>query len=330
MDADAPVYIAGHRGLIGSAMVRKLRGAGYHNLILARRDELELTDKIAVERFFTECSPEFVVLVAGRVGGIIENKTYPADFIDTNLAIQLNMLRAAQRAGVKKLVFFASSCMYPRECPQPMAETALLSGHPEPTSMAYAISKLAGLQMCMAYNQQYGSQRFIPVIPNSAFGPNDNFNPESGHVLSALIRRFHEAKESDAPSVTLWGSGKPRREFIHADDIADATLFLLRADVSNLELPLNLGTGVDFSIRELAARIAEIVGYASRVEWDRTKPDGAPRKLLDSSRIKDFGWQPSVDFDQGLRETYQWYVENIASRQNRINHYGLKVHSLED
>jgi len=305
-------------GLVGSAIVRKLRGSGYDDLILARHDELELTDNRAVERFFTECSPEFVVLAAGRVGGIVENKTYPADFINTNLAIQLNILRAAQRMGVRKLIFFASSCMYPRECPQPMAEAALLSGHPEPTSMAYAISKLAGLQMCMAYNQQYGSQRFIPVIPNSAFGPNDNFNPESGHVLSALIRNFHEAEESGAPSVTLWGSGEPRREFIHVDDIANATLFLLQADVSNLELPLNLGTGVDFSIRELAERIAEIVGYAGNIEWDRTKPDGAPRKLLDSTRIGDFGWQPGVDFDQGLRETYRWYVENIASEQNRI------------
>ncbi len=318
MDTSASIYIAGHTGLIGSAMVRKLRSTGYDNLVLARHDELELTDNLAVERFFAEHSPEYVVLAAGRVGGIVENKIYPADFVNINLAIQLNVLRVAQRTGVKRLVLFASSCMYPRECPQPMAETALLSGHPEPTSMAYAISKLAGLQMCMAYNQQYGSQRFIPAIPNSAFGPNDNFDPESGHVLSALIRRFHAAKKTGTPSVTLWGSGEPRREFIHADDIADATLFLLREDVSNLELPLNLGTGIDFSIRELAERIAEIVSYTGTIEWDRTKPDGAPRKLLDSSRIKNFGWQPRIDFDRGLRETYQWYVENIVSKQNRI------------
>lgn len=317
MDTDASIYIAGHTGLIGSAVVRKLRDTGYDNLILAGHGELELTDHAAVERFFRKNSPAFVVLAAGRVGGIVENKTYPADFIDTNLAIQLSVLRAAHRADVKKLIFFASSCMYPRECPQPMAESALLSGHPEPTSLAYAISKLAGLQMCLAYNQQYGRRRFIPVIPNNTFGPNDDFNPQSGHVLSALIRRFHEAKESNAHKVVLWGSGEPRREFIHADDVADAVVFLLRADHANLALPLNLGTGVDFSIRELAEKIAATVGYTGAIEWDRTKPDGAPRKLLDSTRIRDFGWQPGIDFDLGLQRTYRWYVENIVSDQSR-------------
>jgi GDP-L-fucose synthase len=272
--------------------------------------ELELTDTLAVDRFFSAHSPEYVVLAAGKVGGIIENKTYPADFMNTNLAIQLNVLKAAHRTGVRKLLLFASSCMYPRECPQPMAETALLSGYPEPTSLAYAISKLAGMQMCLAYNQQYGEQRFIPLIPNSAFGPNDDFDPKSGHVLSSLIRRFHEAHETGAKSITLWGSGTPRREFIHTDDIADACVVLLEGDSTKLELPLNLGAGKDYSIRELAEAIARVIGYSGTIEWDTSKPDGAPRKLLDSSRLRAFGWRPSVDFENGLKGTYQWYLDN--------------------
>jgi GDP-L-fucose synthase len=301
---------------MGSAMVRKLRHAGYRNLILASHESLELTDPVAVEAFFARHQPDYVVLAAGRVGGIIENQSCPADFIQTNLAIQLNVLSAAQRARVKKCLFYASSCMYPRACPQPMAENRLLSGKPEPTSMAYAIAKLAGVQMCLAYNQQYGGKCFIPVIPNSAFGPHDNFAPESGHVLSALIRRFHAARQNDSPSVTLWGSGAPRREFIHVDDIADASLFLLQKDLGGLDLPVNLGTGVDYSIRELAERIAAIAGYTGVIEWDRSKPDGAPRKLLDSTRIRDFGWRPSMDFDQGLKAAFDWYVANTVNESH--------------
>jgi GDP-L-fucose synthase len=314
MRTTSKIYVAGHTGLIGSAVLRRLEHGGYHRVVTKPHCELELTDYLAVERFFHDVRPEYVVLAAGRVGGIVENQTYPADFMTANLAIQLNVLRAAHLTGVKKLIFFASSCMYPRECPQPMSETALFSGYPEPTSLAYAVSKLAGMQMCLAYNQQYGEKRFIPIIPNSAFGPNDNFDPKSGHVLPALIRRFHEAKVAGAPKVTLWGSGNPRREFIHADDIADACITLLERDTSQLQFPLNLGTGKDVSIRELASMIADVVGYKGRLEWDTSKPDGAPRKLLDSSRLLAFGWKPKVDLIAGLKSTYRWYLDTLATQ----------------
>lgn len=315
MNKTDKIFVAGHTGLIGSAILRRLQKDGFSNLLLPTHAQLDLTDAAAVDAFFAKHAPQYVVLAAGRVGGIIENKTYPADFMNANLAIQLNVLKAAHRAGVSKLLLFASSCMYPRECPQPMAETALLSGHPEPTSIAYAISKLAGMQMCLAYNQQYGEQRFIPVIPNSAFGPNDNFDPKSGHVLSSLIRRFHEARETGAKSILLWGSGTPRREFIHTDDIADACVALLAGDTAALELPLNLGTGKDFSIRELAEAIARVIGYSGSIEWDTSKPDGAPRKLLDSSRLRAFGWKPAVNFEDGLKGTYQWYLDNALNTE---------------
>ncbi|MDX9690679.1 MAG: GDP-L-fucose synthase [Alphaproteobacteria bacterium] len=306
------IYIAGHTGLIGSGMQRCLAKNGYTNIITATHKELELTDAVAVRQFILSKKPDYIVLAAGRVGGIVDNKTYPVDFITTNLAIQLNILQAAHEADVKKLVLYASSCMYPRECPQPMAESALLTGVPEPTSMAYAMSKLAGMQMCLAYNQQYGRKKFIPVIPNSAFGPNDNFNPQAGHVLSVLLRRFHEAKTTKVPSITLWGSGSPRREFVYVDDIADATLSLLTRNIDDVELPLNLGLGIDYSIKELAEKIARVTGYQGVIEWDTSKPDGAPQKLLDSSRLRAFGWTPKIDFDTGLKETYDWFLQNIA------------------
>lgn len=314
MDRSSRIYVAGHTGLIGSAVKRALGRGGFANVITSSHRDLELTDAAAVERFFDGTRPEYVVLAAGRVGGIVENQTYPADLMNTNLAIQLNVLRAAHRTGVRKLILFSSSCMYPRECRQPMPETELFSGYPEPTSLAYAVSKLAGMQMCLAYNQQYGEKRFIPVIPNSVYGPNDNFDPKSGHVLSSLMRRFHEAKETGASSVVLWGSGNPRREFIHADDVADACLALLEGDTSQLDFPLNLGSGKDFSIRELAEIIASVVGYTGKLEWDISKPDGAPRKLLDSSRMLAFGWRPNVDFTDGLKSTYQWYLDNVAAQ----------------
>ena len=315
MNKGDSIFVAGHTGLIGSAIVRNLRRLGFENLILKSHADLDLTNPRLVDQFFKNNSPKYVVLAAGRVGGIIENKSFPADFMNANLAIQLNVLRAAHLSDVRKLILFASSCMYPRECEQPMAETALLSGFPESTSLAYAISKLAGMQMCLSYNQQYGGQRFIPVIPNSAFGPNDNFDPKTGHVLSSLIRRFHEAVHADAKIVTLWGSGNPRREFIHADDIASACIALLLGDAESLTLPLNIGTGVDFSIRELAEAIAKVIGYSGEIEWDISKPDGAPQKLLDSDRIRSFGWRPTVKFEDGLKSTYHWYLENIFNAE---------------
>jgi GDP-L-fucose synthase len=307
------IFVAGHTGLIGSAVVQRLQSQGFVNLLLASHDDLELTDAAAVDSFFDVHTPKYVVLAAGRVGGIIENQTYPADFMDENIAIQINVLKAARKVGVTKLILFGSSCMYPRECPQPMAEDILLSGRPEPTSLPYAISKLVGTYMCLAYNKQYGDKRFIPVIPNSAYGPNDNFNPKSGHVLSALMSRFHEAKASGADAITLWGSGSPRREFVHADDIADACLYLLQQDVSTLEFPLNIGVGSDISIKDLAEMIATVVGYTGRLEWELTKPDGAPRKLLDSSRLQSFGWKPKVIFTEGLSSTYEWYLRNVKN-----------------
>lgn len=312
MKKDSAIYVAGHAGLIGSAVARRLERDGYRGLVTRGRNQLDLQDGGRVAKFFDEVHPDYVVLAAGRVGGIIENQTFPADFMDENIAIQLNVLRAARKAGVRKLILFGSSCMYPRECAQPMAEDALLSGKPEPTSLPYAISKLAGTYMCLAYNKQDQVTRFIPVVPNSAYGPHDNFDLRSSHVLSALMARFHQAKVSGAESVTLWGSGSPRREFIHADDIADACVHLLMQDNAAIELPLNVGVGADVSIKELAELIAGVVGYEGRLEWDLTKPDGAPRKLLDSARIQSLGWKPSIGLAAGLASTYQWYAAHQA------------------
>lgn len=315
MNKDDSIFVAGHSGLIGSAVVRCLHQAGYKNLLLRTHTELDLTDVVSVDTFFQENKPDYVFLAAGRVGGIVDNKNNPADFMNANLAIQLNVLKAAHQVDVRKLILFASSCMYPRECEQPMVEEALLTGRPEPTSLAYAISKLAGMQMCLAYNQQYGEKRFIPVIPNSVFGPNDNFDPQSGHVLSSLIHRFHVAAQSNVKLLTLWGSGNPRREFIYVDDVARACILLLSKDTELLSFPVNIGTGIDFSIRELAEKIANVVGYSGEIEWDYSKPDGAPQKLLDSGRMLSFGWRPDTSLEEGLEKTYQWYVKSLTSSE---------------
>jgi GDP-L-fucose synthase len=307
---DSRIYVAGHGGLIGSALVRMLRARGCRNVITRTRDELDLSDAASVKRFFEDQHPDYVLLAAGRVGGIVANRDRPADFLTQNLAIQSNVIGAAHRAGVQRLIFFASSCMYPRDAAQPMVESALFSGRPEETSMAYAIAKVAGTQLCLAYNQQHGGKRFVPLIPNSVYGPHDNFDPASGHVLAALVARFHAAKAKGAGSVTLWGSGKPRREFLYADDLAEACWLLLQADLSSVDLPINIGPGTDTSVRELASTIADTVGYAGRVEWDASMPDGAPRKLLDSSRMKKLGWQAQVPLAEGVRRTYDWYREH--------------------
>ena len=304
---DSRIYVAGHAGLIGSALVRMLESRGCRKVITRTRAELDLTDASAVAHFFSTERPELVLLAAGRVGGIVANRDRPAQFLAENLAIQSNVIGAAHRAGVKRLVFFASSCMYPRECAQPMAETALFTGRPEETSMAYAVAKAAGTQLCLAYNQQYGVKRFVPLIPNSVYGPHDNFDPASGHVLAALIARFHAAKAKGDASVTLWGSGNPKREFLYADDLAEACWLLLAADLSGVELPLNVGPGSDTSVRELASTIAGTVGYRGGVEWNTSMPDGASRKLLDSARMRKLGWQARVPLHEGVRKTYDWY-----------------------
>jgi GDP-L-fucose synthase len=309
------IYIAGHTGLIGSAALRRFGGDEKYTVLTATHRELELQDSRAVELFFESNSPDFVIMAAGKVGGIMENKTFPADFINANLAIQLNVLAAAHRVGVKKLLLFASSCMYPRECPQPMDENKLFSGPPEPTSMAYAVSKMAGMQLCLAYNQQFGCNKFIPLIPNSVYGPNDNFDPDKGHVLSALIRRFHHAKTTGADNVVLWGSGTPKREFIHADDLAEACALLLEADTSGLQLPINVGSGRDLNIRDLAELVAVAVGYRGEIEWDVQKPDGAPRKLLDSGRLHAKGWRARIELRDGVNQTYAWYQKNVKTAE---------------
>jgi len=307
MNKDSVIYIAGHTGLIGSACHRLLLEEGYQRIIVTTHDELELTDSEAVAGFFEKHQPEYVILAAGRVGGIVANTKHPADFLGENLAIQQNVITEAHRTGVRKLVFFGSSCMYPRECAQPMAESALLTGHPEPTSIAYATAKLAGVQMCLAINKQLGEQRFIPLIPNSVYGPNDNFDPSSGHVLSSLIRRFEEATRNGIDKVTLWGSGTPRREFVYSDDVAACCLQILEKDISGLPLPLNVGSGEDISIRDLAGEVAQMTGYKGEIEWDLSKPDGALRKLLDSGRARAIGWAPITEFNEGLKKTLKWY-----------------------
>lgn len=306
------VYVAGHNGLVGSALVRRLEDEGFSDLLLRRRAQLDLTDGKVVDRFFEEERPQYVFLAAARVGGIVANDTYPADFIRDNLRIQLNVIDAAHRYGTTKLLFLGSSCVYPKHAPQPMKEEHLLTGPLEPTNEPYAIAKIAGIKMCESYRRQYGS-RFISVMPTNLYGPNDNFDLETSHVLPALIRRFHEAKQDGLPHVTLWGTGSPRREFLHVDDLADACVHLMRTyDGNDL---VNIGWGEDLEIRQLAALVRDVVGYEGDIQWDSSRPDGTPRKLLDTSRLTDFGWQPSIRLSDGLRSTYEWYLGEAAHRR---------------
>jgi len=298
------VFVAGHRGLVGSAIVGKLREKGYENLLLRTRSELDLTDQAAVRAYFQSERPDHVVLAAAKVGGILANSTYPADFIYQNLAIEVNIIHEAWRAGVKKLLFLGSSCIYPKLASQPLKEEYLLTSSLEPTNEAYAIAKIAGLKMCEFYNRQYGA-RFISVMPTNLYGPGDNFDLETSHVLPAMVRKFHEAKERGDRSVTLWGTGRPRREFLYVEDLADACIFLME----NYESPefVNVGTGTDITIAGLAELVRHTVGFEGDVLWDDTKPDGTPRKLLDVSRMKELGWSAAIALEEGLRRTYDWY-----------------------
>jgi GDP-L-fucose synthase len=305
MNNDAAIFVAGHRGLVGSAIVRRLRAAGFENLLLRTREELDLRDAAQVGRFFAEHRPEYVFLAAARVGGILANDTYPADFLRDNLQIQLSVIDAAYRSGTKKLLFLGSSCVYPKHAPQPMPESSLLTGPLEPTNEWYAIAKIAGLKMCQAYRRQYGFDA-ICAMPTNLYGPEDNFDLQQSHVLPALIRRFHEAKQRGDAAVVVWGTGTPRREFLHVDDLADACLYLMRHYASD-EL-INVGWGQDISIRELAQLVREVVGFAGELRFDPSRPDGTPRKLLDVSRLTALGWSPRIQLGEGVTETYKWFA----------------------
>ncbi|MDP8990368.1 MAG: GDP-L-fucose synthase [Acidobacteriota bacterium] len=301
------IFVAGHGGLVGSAIVRQLKAAGYLNLILTTRAELDLRNQAAVSRFFARQRPEFVFLAAAKVGGILANATHPAEFLYDNLAIQTNVIHAAWQQGAKKLVFLGSSCIYPQLAPQPIREDYLLTGQLEPTNEAYAIAKIAGLKLAAAYRAQYGFPA-VSLMPTNLYGPGDNFDLEKSHVLPALIRRFHEAKMAGAPSVTLWGTGTPRREFLHVDDLAAAAGFVME-HYEGGDL-LNVGVGEDLTIAELAGKVARTVGYTGAIRFDPSRPDGTPRKLLDVSRIHALGWRARIAFDEGIRATYEWYCAN--------------------
>ena len=293
--------------MVGSALERQLRAQGWQNLVLRTSKELDLTRQEAVERFFAEQRPEFVFLAAARVGGILANKTYRAEFIRTNLQIQANVIHSAWQSSVRKLLFFSSSCVYPRLCPQPMKEEYLWSGPLEPTNEPYAVAKLAGMSMCRAYREQYGAD-FISVVPTNLYGPNDNFDPVQSHLVAALIRKFHEAKVNRSPSVCLWGTGTPRREVLHVDDLAEAAVRLM--EVYSEAEPINIGWGQDSTVREIATAVQKAVGYDGGLHFDPEKPDGAPQKLLEVSRMRSAGWAPTYNLEKGLEKTYAWYLIN--------------------
>lgn len=306
MNQDSRVYVAGHRGLVGSAILRRLEVDGYENLISRARNELDLTDRVAVDEFFETERPGYVFLAAAKVGGILANSRYPVDFLQENLYVELNVIRAAHRYGAKKLLFLGSSCIYPKFASQPMKEEYLLTGELEPTNQPYAIAKIAGIELCRAYNRQHGTN-FVSVMPTNLYGPGDNFDLQNSHVLPALIRKFHEAKERSEASVTVWGTGAPRREFLYVDDFADACLFLMR-NYSGSDI-VNVGVGQDISIGELARLVRKVVGYEGEIVYDSSKPDGTPRKLLDVSRLSSLGWQASTSLWEGIESTYHWYLE---------------------
>ena len=319
------IYLAGHRGMVGGAILRQLQSRGSESIVTRSREELDLTNQAAVQEFMQAERPDVVILAAARVGGIVANNIYPADFIYDNLMIEANVIHQAFLAGAQKLLFLGSSCIYPREVPQPMREDALLTGVLEPTNEPYAIAKIAGIKLCESYNRQHGTD-YRSVMPTNLYGPGDNFHPHNSHVLPALIRRFHEAAVSGHDVVTIWGTGAPRREFLHVDDMAAASLFVLgltSADYQTNTEPMlshiNVGTGTDISILDLAHKVAAVTGFRGRIETDTTKPDGTPRKLMDVSRLTTMGWQARIDLDQGIRETYDWFLKN------RHNFRGLEV-----
>ena len=305
----ARIHVAGHRGLVGSAIVRRLRQEGFHNLLVAGRDQLDLRDQAAVNDWFRANRPEYVLLVAGTVGGILANSTRPAEFIYDNLMIHATVVQAAYLHGVKRLLYLGSSCIYPRECAQPIREELLLTGVLEPTNEPYAIAKIAGIKLCQAYRRQYGCD-FISAMPTNLYGPYDNFDLQSAHVLPALVRKFHEAKTEGRGEVTVWGTGSPRRELLHVDDLADACLFLMRHYDGDGHI--NVGTGEDLTIRELAETIRDVVAPGARLVFDASKPDGMPRKLLDVGRLHALGWRHRIDLRDGIAATYRWYREHQA------------------
>jgi len=319
MEKADKIYVAGHRGLAGSALVRRLRAAGYENLVLRAHAELELTDAAAVKRFFETERPRHVILAAAKVGGILANDTLPAEFIHENLAIQTNVIHEAWRAAVKRLLFLGSSCIYPRECPQPMKEEYLLTGSLEPTNRPYALAKIAGIEMCSSYNRQYGTQ-YLAVMPTNLYGPGDNYDLQTSHVLPALIRKAHEAKARGEAALVVWGTGKPRREFLHSDDMADACVALLDLDDARFRSAIetypplvNIGAGKDLTIRELAELVCEVVGFRGRLEFDTSKPDGTPRKLLDTTRLRNLGWQSRIGLREGIGKAYEDFLERSGA-----------------
>ncbi|MBV8210710.1 MAG: GDP-L-fucose synthase [Burkholderiaceae bacterium] len=319
MDKQGSIFVAGHRGLVGSALVRALHRHGYANLLLRTREELDLTDQASSARFFEEHHPQYVLVAAARVGGIFANETLPAQFIRDNLLIQANVLHQAWKAGVQRLLFLGSSCIYPRDCPQPIREEALLTGPLEPTNSAYALAKIAGVEMCRSYNRQYGT-RFLAAMPTNLYGPDDNFDLQTSHVLPALVRKMLEARAAGSDEVAIWGSGTPRRELLHSDDLAEACMYLMALDQDAFDAVLargyypliNIGFGEDLAIRDLAELIAEVVGFTGRLVFDRSKPDGTPRKLLDSSRIRELGWRPKIDLRSGVAAVAQLLRQKLA------------------
>jgi GDP-L-fucose synthase len=320
MEKTSKFYVAGHRGLVGSAIVRRLRAEGYENLLLRTRAELDLTQQGTVADFFADENPDYVFLAAAKVGGIVGNSTFPADFIYENLAIQNNVIHSSWKAGVKRLLFLGSTCIYPKLAPQPMKEEHLLTGPLEPTNEPYAVAKIAGITMCRSYNRQYGTS-YLAAMPTNLYGPGDNFDLQNSHVLPALIRKFHEAKEAGSSTVTVWGTGSPLREFLHADDLADACVFLMnlpdekyRSLLADPQAPalINIGSGEEISIADLARLLKKVVGFRGEIVFDSSKPDGTPRKLSDVSRLHGLGWRHRTGLEEGVEGVYRWYLDKIC------------------